>query len=83
VFARRGGQGPAQSVGTFEEQACGSGAVVDEVSAVGDRLADPSSDMSVEAPAPTSAPKAKDVATMITRGFIVSPVVGRSSSPPP
>jgi hypothetical protein len=55
--------------------------VVDEVSAVGGRLADPSSEMSVVATAPRSVPTARDVATTITRGFIVSPVV--EASPPP
>jgi hypothetical protein len=52
--------------------------VVEEVSMIGGRLADPSSEMSVVASAPRSEPNAKAVATMITRNFIVSPVVGRT-----
>jgi hypothetical protein len=81
LIARHRVQGPAQSVGTLEEQTCCGGTVVDEVSVVGGRLADPSSEMSVVATAPRSEPKAKEMATMITRGFIVSPVV--EPSPPP
>ena len=76
-----GVQGPAQSVGTLEEQTCCREAVVEEVAAGGGRLADPSSEMSVVATAPRSVPTARDVATTITRGFIVSPVV--EASPPP
>jgi hypothetical protein len=67
-------------VGTLEEQAW-RGAVVEEVSEVAGRLADPSSEMSVVATAPRSVPTARDVTAMITRGFILSPVV--EASPPP
>jgi hypothetical protein len=81
LIARHRVQGPAQSVGTLEEQTCCRGAVVDELSVVGGRFADPSSEMSVVATAPRSEPKAREVATMISRGFIVSPVV--EPSPPP
>jgi hypothetical protein len=59
-----------QSVGTLDEQTCGTGAVA---SVVGDGVADPSSEMSVVAAAPRSEPKARDVVAMITRGFTAAP----------
>ena len=59
-----------QSVGTLDEQTCCTGAVV---SVGGDGLADPSSEMSVVATTPRSAPKARAVVAMNTRGFTAAP----------